>query len=127
MRLLISIDAVVSFPDSVAAHPERFGIAEADRDSAVQQVRDALQSELAARSFEYTRSDGGTWTLTLADVIERMKAMEVAYNPNDCVEIRWGAPEGSEERKTCKRRAPNEQQSRMEKYRTWFAERERPG
>jgi hypothetical protein len=55
-----------------------------------------------------------------------MKAMEVAYNPNDCVEIRWGAPEGSEEHATCKRRAPAEQRSRMLKYRVWFAERERP-
>jgi hypothetical protein len=127
MRLLISIDAVVSFPDSVAAHPGRFGVQEADRDEAVQQVRDALQSELANRTFEYTRSDGSIWKLTLADVIDRMKAMEVAYNPNDCVEIRWAAPEGSDERATCKRRAPNAQQNRMEKYRAWFANRERPG
>ena len=88
---------------------------------------DGATSELAARGFEYTRSDGSTWKLTLADVVERMKAMEVSYNPNDCVEIRWAAPEGSDERITCKRRAPAEQQSRMEKYRTWFADRQRPG
>jgi hypothetical protein len=55
-----------------------------------------------------------------------MNAMEVAYNPNDCVEIRWGAPEGSEKRATWKRRASQAQQSRMEKYRNWFAARERP-
>jgi hypothetical protein len=127
MRLLISIDAVTSFPDTVAAHPERFGIREADREAAVQQVRDALETELAKRSFEYVRSDGTAWELSLADVVERTKAMEIAYNPNDCVEIRWGAPEGSEERKTCNRRASQEQQARMRKYRKWFAERERPG
>jgi hypothetical protein len=127
MRLLISIDAVVSFPDGVEAHPGRFGIREADRDTAVQQVRDALGAALAKRSFEYVRSDGSTWKLSLADVAARMKAIEVAYNPNDCVEIRWGAPEGSEERETCKRRAPQEQQARMLKYRKWFAARERPG
>ena len=127
MRLLISIDAVVSFPDTVAAHPERFGIRDADRDAAVQQVRDALSTELAKRSFEYTRSDGSAWKLSLTDVVERMKAMEVAYNPNDCAEIRWGAPEGSDERNTCKRRASQEQQARMLKYRKWFAERARPG
>jgi len=51
----------------------------------------------------------------------------VAYNPNDCAEIRWGAPEGSEERTTCKRRASKEQQTRMGKYRKWFAQRQRPG
>ena len=127
MRLLISIDAVVSFPDTVAAHPERFGIAVADGDTAAGAVRSALAAELQKRAFEYTRSDGSTWTLTLADVVDRTKAMEVAYNPNDCVEIRWGAREGSEEHATCKRRAPAEQESRMLKYRVWFAKRERPG
>ena len=127
MRLLISIDAVVSFPATVAAHPERFGIRDLDRDAAVQQVRDALEAELAKRTFEYVRSDGSAWELSLADLVERMKAMEVAYNPNDCAEIRWGAPDDSEERKTCKRRASQEQQARMLKYRDWFASRERPG
>jgi hypothetical protein len=127
MRLLISIDAVVSFPDTVAEHPERFGIRAVDRDAAVQQVRNALSTELEKRSLEYTRSDGSAWKLSLADVVERMKAMEVAYNPNDCAEIRWGAPEGSDERNTCKRRASQEQQARMLKYRKWFAERARPG
>jgi hypothetical protein len=127
MRLLISIDAVVSFPDTVAAHPDRFGIRDADRDAAVQQVRDALSAELAKRSFEYLRSDGSAWKLSLSDVVERMNALEVAYNPNDCAEIRWGAPEGSEERQTCKRRASQKQQARMLKYREWFAKRQRPG
>jgi hypothetical protein len=127
MRLLISIDAVVSFPDTVAAYPERFGLTPSDATSAVGAVRDALSAELERRSFEYTRSDGSTWKLTLADVVERIEALEVAYNPNDCVEIRWGAAEGSEERATCQRRAPSEQQTRMQKYRAWFAKRERPG
>jgi len=127
MRLLISIDAVVSFPSTVAAHPGRLWIRETDRDQAVRQVRDALETELAQRTFEYAGSKGTAWKLSLADVVERMKAMEMAYNPNDCAEIRWGAPEGSEERATCKRRASPEQQSRMQKYRKWFAERERPG
>jgi hypothetical protein len=127
MRLLISIDAVVSFPETVAAHPERFGTRDADRDEAVHRVREALRVELERRTFEYARSDGSPWRLSLADVVTRIKAMEMAYNPNDCAELRWGAPEGSEERTTCKRRASTVQQSRMEKYRKWFAERERPG
>jgi len=126
MRLLISIDAVVSFPNTVAAYPGRFGIVETDGDAAAEAVREALAAELAKRSFEYLRSDGSTWQLRLADLVERMQAMEVAYNPNDCVEIRWGAPEGSEERATCKRRAPSEQQTRMQKYRSWFTARQRP-
>jgi hypothetical protein len=127
MRLLISIDAVISFPATVAAHPERFGIQRVDGDQAVQRVRDALQEELEKRTFEYTRSDGSAWKLSLADLVARLEAMEMAYNPNDCAEIRWGAPEDSDERATCKRRAIKEQQARMQQYRKWFAERARPG
>ncbi len=126
MRLLISIDAVTSFPGTVAAHPDRFGVREADRAEVVAQVEQALADELGKRTFEYTRSDGSAWSLTLADLIDRSAAMEMAYNPNDCAEIRWGAPEGTEERATCRRHAPEEQRKRMKKYRSWFATRERP-
>jgi len=127
MRLLISIDAVMTFPDSVGAHPERFGLPGLEHAAAVQQVRDTLRAELGRRSFEYTRSDGSAWTLTLADLVARAKPLEMAYNPNDCPEVRWGAPEASQEHATCKRRAPEAQQSRMRTYRSWFAKRERPG
>ena len=36
----------------------------------------------------------------------------MAYNPNDCVEVRWGATEGTPESATCKRRAPEDQRPR---------------
>lgn len=127
MRLLISLDAVVSFPDAVAARPERFGVQEANREEAARRVRDTLETELEKRTFQYIRSDGSPWKLTLADVVRRAAAMEMAYNPNDCIEIRWGAPDDSKERATCQRRAPEEQQKRMESYRKWFATRQRPG
>ena len=45
------------------------------------------------------------WTLALKDVIDRAAALEMAYNLNDCVELRWGAPDKSDEASTCKRRA----------------------
>jgi hypothetical protein len=64
--------------------------------------------------------------LRLADVIARIKDFEMAYNPNDCVEIRWAAPEGSDERASCRTRAPAGQIRRMESYRSWFATRTRP-
>lgn len=126
MRLLISIDAVTSFVDTVAAHPDRFGIREADREMMVEQVQQALQDELGKRAFEYARSDGRPWKLTLADLVDRTSTMEIAYNPNDCPELRWGAPDGTDERATCQRRAPQSQQARMKKYRPWFAQRQRP-
>jgi hypothetical protein len=50
----------------------------------------------------------------------------MAYNPNDCIEVRWGAPPGSDEAKTCHAQAPPEQRERMEAYRGYFHERRRP-
>ncbi len=126
MRLLISIDAVTSFPSQVASHPERFGVRDTDRDQVVAEVTRALDETLRARTFEYTRSDGSPWQLTLGDLVDRAEQMEVAYNPNDCVEVRWGAAEGSDERSTCARHAPTEQHQRMQKVRAWFAARKRP-
>jgi len=63
---------------------------------------------------------------TLRDVIDRAVALEMAYNPNDCVELRWGAPAKSDEAATCKRYAPAAQREKMSKYRAWFHERRRP-
>ena len=100
------------------------------RDKSVAEVKAELQSvlasELAARKFSYTRSNGSAWSLTLKDVFDRMTALEMAYNPNDCVELRWGAPDKSEEALTCKRHAPSAQRANMTKYRPWFHERRRP-
>ena len=31
----------------------------------------------------------------VTDVIARQSALAMAYNPNHCIEIRWGAPDGS--------------------------------
>ena len=126
-RLLIAIDVVRSFPDRVARRPERYAIANG---KSVAQVRAELQSELASelatRKFSYTRSDGSAWTLTLKDVVDRSVALEMAYNPNDCVELRWGAPDNSDEASTCKRHAPAAQRAKMTQYRAWFRDRHWP-
>jgi hypothetical protein len=50
----------------------------------------------------------------------------MAYNLNDCVELRWGAPDKSAEASTCKRHAPSAQRAKMTEYRAWFRERRRP-
>ena len=55
------------------------------------ELHGVLASELASRKFAYPRSDGSQWTLALKDVTERAADLEMAYNPNDCVELRWGA------------------------------------
>ena len=90
------------------------------------ELESMLASELSARKFSYTRSDGSAWTLALKDVLDRASDLEMAYNVNDCVELRWGAPEKSEEAATCKRRAPQGQRTKMAEYRAWFHERRRP-
>jgi hypothetical protein len=127
MRLLIAIDTVTNLPSQLEQHPERFALpAGTPAPAAAQTLRAALERELEARSFPYTRSDGSAQALRLSDVIARADALEVAYNPNDCVEVRWGAPLGSAERATCKRSAPPAQQSRMQAYRGWFHRRTRP-
>lgn len=126
LRLLISIDAVVNFPAQVERNPERFGIAPGEVEAKVAELRRLLDEELARRSVSYRRSDGEEQTLTLAELVSRAERLEMAYNPNDCVEVRWGAAEGSDEMRSCRRRAPAAQRARMARYRAWFHTRERP-
>ncbi|MDD2320933.1 MAG: hypothetical protein PHO83_12890, partial [Geobacteraceae bacterium] len=74
----------------------------------------------------YTRSDGSSWRLSLADIYARRPGLEIAYNPNDCVERRWGAAPGMPDFVTCRRRSPVGQRQKMEMYRPWFHEARRP-
>ena len=127
LRLLIALDVVRGFPDRVARRPERYAMPKGKSIADVKaELQSVLASELLARKFSYARSDGSSWTLALKDVADRVVDLEMAYNPNDCVELRWGAPDKSEEASTCKRLAPSAQRAKMTKYRTWFHERSRP-
>jgi hypothetical protein len=126
-RLLIAIDVVRGFPDHVARRGERYAIPNGKSVADVKaELRGVLASGLAARKFSYTRSDGSQWTLSLKDVVDREADLEMAYNPNDCVELRWGAPEASDEASTCSRHAPAAQRAKMTEYRGWFHERRWP-
>lgn len=127
MRVLIAIQVVLDFPDRLQRRPEAFALppgATPDRARAdVLALRDRL---LAERHIQYVRTDGSSFTLTLADVVGRRSALEMAYNPNDCIETRWGATQGSPEHAPCARHAPADQRARMAEYRQWFATRTRP-
>src|SRR3569623_489469 len=127
LRMLIAIDVARGFPDHVARRSDHYAM---PKDKSVAEVKAELQkalgSELASRKFTYTRSDGSPWTLTVKEVVDRAPELEMAYNLNDCVELRWGAPPNSEEASTCKRHAPEAQRAKMAKYRPWFHERRRP-
>jgi hypothetical protein len=126
-RLLIAIDVVRGFPDRFARRSDRYtipaGKSVADMKSELQNM---LNSELDARKITYTRSDGSPWTLSVKQVVDRATDFEMAYNPNDCVELRWSAPAGSDEAATCKRHAPQAQRGKMSEYRAWFRERHWP-
>ncbi len=127
LRLLIAIDVALALPDSVARRPHRYKM---PNGRSVAQVAADLQQllagQLADRSFTYIRSDGSEWPLKLKDVVDRRVALEMAYDPNDCVEVRWGAPPASDESSTCRSHAPADQVTKMVEYRAWFHERRRP-
>lgn len=132
LRLLIAIDVVLGFADKVRRNPDAFGLDPVGDPELFEQTLAQLARQRAAlladprHAIEYTRSDKSTWTLRLDELVARTAALEAAYNPNDCPEIRWGAPPDSEEASTCNRRAPSDQQIKMRHYRVWFAERRRP-
>ncbi|MEY4551574.1 MAG: hypothetical protein RL685_7769, partial [Pseudomonadota bacterium] len=126
LRLLISIDTVSGFGERVRAAPQRFGITAAAVDVKLKELAALLASELRQRTISYTRSDGSSQTLTLEQVVQRAPQLELAYNPNDCAELRWGALPDSAEASTCKRRVPADQAAKLQEYRHWFAARKRP-
>ena len=127
LRLLIAIDAVLDFPARIVRSPGDYKI---PRWKKPEKVRVELEELTRKRSGEltitYTRGDGSKQELTLAEILRRAQAFEMGYNPNDGVEIRWGAPAGSEEMKCCRRRAPAGQLEQMRKLRPWFQKRLHP-
>ncbi len=123
------MDVVNHFEDKVVRQPEAFGatpgapMAELRLRLAQDRKRLLASDDLAS---SYKRSDGSTKKLTLGELVARATAFEAAYNPNDCPEVRWGAPSGSDELSTCTRHTPADQRERMEAYRAWFRDRKRP-
>lgn len=126
MRLLIAMDVLMRFPERIVRHPELFALAERSPETVREEIERRHRARIQERQIAYTRSDGSTWGLTVADVLARRSAFEMAYNPNDCPEFRWGAAAGTTEYATCTRRAPAAQRNRMEQYRHWFRETRRP-
>lgn len=127
MRVLIAIDVVKAFPHEVVRRPARFVLPAGATPADVEKKLQArLAVELGKRAIAYTRMDGGKQSLTLETVVARAERLEVAYDPNDCPEVRWGAAEGSAEAASCRRRANAAQRAQMERSRAWFHDRTRP-
>lgn len=127
LRLLIAIDAVAGFPEAASAPG---GLYRMKGSSSAEEKREMLESLLRRKaselSIKYTKSDGSPQKLTIAQVLERRASFEIAYNPNDGPEIRWGAPGNSAERATCRRHAPASQSEKMLAARQWFSKRLHP-
>jgi hypothetical protein len=127
LRLLIAIDTLLAFPDKVARNPGAFETGGRKTPDEVRRELLALQKKRAAElSITYEGSDGSSRVLTLEAIFRRTEAFEMAYNPNDSVEIRWGAPEGSAELRTARRHAPAFQLAKMKALQPWFRKRLRP-
>ncbi len=127
LRLLIAIDALSEFPDRVVKLPKLYKLPKKKTPGEVKEELEELHKKWAKEmSITYIRSNRTRQTLTLEEILRRRDAFEMAYNPNDCAEIRWGAPEGSAEFSSCNRRAPEPQQQRMKAMRQWFHKRFHP-
>jgi hypothetical protein len=121
------MDAILDFPDLVARSPEDFNIS---RLVSPEQVRKKLQSILDQKvselSINYISTNGSLQRLTVGEILKRRDSFEMAYNPNDGIEIRWGAPENSDERAACHRHSPSRQLETMLSVRSWFHKRLHP-
>ncbi|MFM8331000.1 MAG: hypothetical protein ACKN9T_04875 [Candidatus Methylumidiphilus sp.] len=126
MRLVIAINVLNGLPEKIVRHPELFVMGGVSPQQAKQDIEQYHAQRIQTRSVRYIRSDGSPWELPLTEVLARKAAFEMAYNPNDCAEARWGAQPGSAEYATCRRHAPEAQHAKMQQYRAWFREARRP-
>ena len=127
LRLLIAMDAVLDFPDKVLRSPDDFKLSKLSSAQNVKKnLEDFLAQKLTELSITYIRTNGAEQKLTLGEILKRREAFEMAYNPNDCIEVRWGAPENSEERSTCHRHVSEGQLEKMRSVRGWFKKRLHP-
>ncbi len=127
LRLLIAMDAITDFPNKIVRSPDDFKLPMLQSAEHVKENLEALlEKKLSELSIAYIRSNGTEQTLTLSEILKRRDTFEMAYNPNDGAEIRWGAPENSEERSTCRRHVSASQLEKMKSVRIWFQKRLHP-
>jgi len=126
MRLIIAMNVLLKFPEKIQSHPELFNL-NANSAPQVKTEIEQLHGQLTTeKKIQYIRSNGEPWELSVADVLARKSAFEMGYNPNDCIEVRWGAEAGTEEYASCRRNAPTAQIKQMTAVREWFREAKRP-
>lgn len=126
MRLLIAMKVLEGLPERIRGYPDLYALRGESPSAAATRIERLHARRIQDSFVSYKRSDGGTARLSVADLYARRAGLEVAYNPNDCVERRWGASPGTPDYAGCRRQAPADQRARMEEYRPWFREARRP-
>ena len=126
MRMLIAIDAVVKYPDSIIRNAARYQLSDDEAKAAAENARQLMRQRLESQTIEYMNSNGKPVRVNMYEITQRADALEMAYHPADCNEIRWGAPAGSDEFKTCSRQASGHERQKMAAMRKWFHVRARP-
>lgn len=126
MRLLIAMKVLEGLPERIRRYPRLYVLQGMSPESASARIEQIHDRRLDERFITYRRSDGSPWRLSLREIYARRPGLEVGYNPNDCIERRWGASADTPDGATCRRRAPADQRARMEEYRPWFRDTVRP-
>jgi hypothetical protein len=122
MRILIALKVLADLPERIRRNPGLYLLRGESPAAAAAHIEHLHDQRTKERSITYTRSDGSPWRLSLDEIYRRRSELELGYNPNDCVERRWGATPLTLDFATCRRQAPAEQHKRMEAYRLWFRE-----
>jgi hypothetical protein len=126
MRLLIALNVLAGLPERIRRYPDLYVLQGERPAEAAAGIERLHAGRLDQQFVTYTRSDGAEERLSLRDIYARRAGLEVAYNPNDCVERRWGAAPDTADYASCRRQAPADQRARMQEYRPWFHEARRP-
>jgi hypothetical protein len=126
MRLLIAINVLQKFPEKMLKFPELFNLTADSAPQVKTQIEELHEKLIHEKKIHYVRSNGEPWELTVAEILARKPEFEMSYNPNDCVEVRWGAKADTEEYASCKRHAPSAQLKQMAAVRDWFRDAKRP-
>ena len=126
MRLIIAMKVLLRFPEKILSYPELFNLPPESASHVATEIEQLHDKLITEKKIQYIRSNGAPWELSVADVLARKSAFEMGYNPNDCIEVRWGAVPGTEEYASCHRHAPEAQIKQMTAMREWFREAKRP-
>ncbi|HYN78137.1 MAG TPA: hypothetical protein VES73_10135 [Lamprocystis sp. (in: g-proteobacteria)] len=126
MRLLIAMKVLEGLPERIRRYPDLYVLRGDSPSGAAARIAQVKERDLDQQSVTYHRTDGSPAQLSLRDLYTRRAGLEIAYNPNDCIERRWGASPQTPDHATCRRQAPADQRARMEEYRPWFHEARRP-